>query len=195
MSFRPRRRNVLYQSTNAITRMSRKRPTNTMYRSSVMTLSCLFGVVMLCMIMFDSRFIFQWTDNAQSTIVTHSKSDDPKQSRKLPSSININRRTSTPMRCTNSSHRLFPITPSDHNWAPHYFRCNDLHHEHYAVKPWWIKEAVISKELFYVHVFKGMDLWCCEWPKSVLTKIWECKLEPIRITRSIAVTNAFSVTI
>ena len=64
-------------------------------------------------------------------------------------------RTKRPRRCPNSSHPLFPITPSNHNWAPYYFRCNDLYHRRKAVKPQWMSEAVLSKELFYVHVFKA----------------------------------------
>ena len=60
-----------------------------------------------------------------------------------------------PLRCSNSTHHLLPITPSDHNWAPFYFRCNDLYHRDYPLKRPWIDEGLISKELFFVHVFKA----------------------------------------
>ena len=60
-----------------------------------------------------------------------------------------------PPRCSNSTHHVLPITPSDHNWAPFYLRCNDLYNRHHPEKRPWIDEGLISKELFYVHVFKA----------------------------------------
>ena len=64
-------------------------------------------------------------------------------------------------RCPNSTYYLLPTTPSDHNYAPYYFRCRDVSHQStshrqqsFSKKP-WLDEGFLSKELFYDHVFKA----------------------------------------
>merc|ERR1719334_1758091 len=35
-------------------------------------------------------------------------------------------RLQRPSKCPNSTRRILSTSPSEHNWAPYYFRCNDL---------------------------------------------------------------------
>ena len=102
----------------------------------------------------------------------HSKSENQKQNIKptnAPTSYPISStpgvpdvlqqireaRIKPPQRCSNSIHHLLPIIPFDHNWAPYYFRCNELNHPPKSEKRPWIDEGIITKELFYDHVFKA----------------------------------------
>ena len=75
---------------------------------------------------------------------------------KIPYNIThlMKQRITMPVKCLNSTHNLINITPSDHNWAPFFFRCQYNQATTYPHYP-WSNEAFITKELFYDHVFKA----------------------------------------
>ena len=68
----------------------------------------------------------------------------------------MHQRTTMPSKCDDSTNDMIKITPKNHNCAPFYLRCKMKQPMSiFSNRKNWFAEAIITKQLFYNHVYKA----------------------------------------